>query len=139
QRRLAALTAEPPRGACPACGEPLRQRTGAAGRGCAACGGRFLTRAELAAWLASIERRVTPDGLKGERAECERRKRAAAAAPVRYLRCPACAGRMDRKAFAKVSGIVVQQCAEGTFLSASDAEQIESFVRHGGEQIAAQA
>jgi len=52
---------------------------------------------------------------------------------VRYLSCPQCGGLMNRKNFAKCSGIIIDWCkGHGYWFDAHELEQILEFVSTGG-------
>lgn len=52
-----------------------------------------------------------------------------------YLKCPACEGPMVRKNFAKVSGVIVDECLRhGTWYDAGELPAILAFLRQGGDQ-----
>ena len=53
--------------------------------------------------------------------------------PVRYRRCPVCAELMNRRNFARSSGVVVDVCkAHGTWFDAEELTRVVDFVRVGG-------
>ncbi len=52
---------------------------------------------------------------------------------VVYRRCPVCAGLMQRKNFARRSGVIVDWCGlHGTWLDADELERIAAFIAAGG-------
>jgi Zn-finger nucleic acid-binding protein len=52
---------------------------------------------------------------------------------VKYLRCPVCRGKMDRVNFARVSGVVVDVCADhGTWFDLNELHLIVDFIISGG-------
>jgi len=57
-----------------------------------------------------------------------------AAQAVRYRKCPACQGFMQRRNYRKCSGIILDRCrAHGTWLDADELEEIAGFIlTHGG-------
>jgi Zn-finger nucleic acid-binding protein len=58
---------------------------------------------------------------------------------VQYRRCPACKQLMTRRNFRRVSGVVIDRCAEhGTWLDADELEEIAGFVASGGLARAAE-
>ena len=63
-------------------------------------------------------------------------RRAHSAAPAdrkMYVKCPTCAGTMNRKLFSAGSGVVVDVCREhGTFFDAGELPTIIDFVMAGG-------
>jgi Zn-finger nucleic acid-binding protein len=59
---------------------------------------------------------------------------------VVYRKCPECAGTMQRKNFAKRSGVIVDWCGKhGTWLDADELEEIAAYVLAGGLDKAAGA
>jgi hypothetical protein len=52
---------------------------------------------------------------------------------VRYVRCPVCAEVMARKAFAPMSGIIVDICEHGTWFDAGELEQALAFAASRGD------
>lgn len=57
---------------------------------------------------------------------------------VRYARCPACRGPMDRRNYRRVSGVLVDACpAHGVWLDAGELERIGAFLSTGGAERAA--
>lgn len=58
---------------------------------------------------------------------------------VEYRRCPSCKQLMTRTNFRRVSGVVIDRCAEhGTWLDADELEEIAGFVSSGGLERAAE-
>lgn len=54
-------------------------------------------------------------------------------AGVVYLRCPACRKHMNRRNFARASGVIVDDCREhGTWLDRDELEKIAAYVATGG-------
>jgi Zn-finger nucleic acid-binding protein len=52
---------------------------------------------------------------------------------VKYLRCPVCRAMMDRINFARVSGVVVDVCADhGTWFDRNELQRIVDFIAAGG-------
>ena len=52
---------------------------------------------------------------------------------VRYIKCPECAQMMNRFNFAKVSGVVVDECrAHGVWLDTDELAKIAAYVSSGG-------
>jgi Zn-finger nucleic acid-binding protein len=61
------------------------------------------------------------------------RARSAGMEPVRYRRCPACDGVMNRVNYARISGIVVDVCRDhGTWFDVHELPGLLDFVRRGG-------
>lgn len=101
--------------------------------GCRSCGGAWIDRATLAAVLAEAEARapkhVDPRSVP---------KRAmAAGAEIVYRKCARCRQLMNRRNFAWVSGIIVDECPScGTYFDAGELEGVIAFVRAGGLALA---
>jgi Zn-finger nucleic acid-binding protein len=58
-------------------------------------------------------------------------------AKVVYRSCPACTQIMSRRNFARISGIIVDECRNhGTFFDAGELEDVLAFVRSGGLMLA---
>lgn len=55
---------------------------------------------------------------------------------VRYRRCVHCNQAMHRRNFARISGVVVDECRlHGTFFDAGELEDVVDFIRSGGLQL----
>lgn len=68
-------------------------------------------------------------GLSGTR----RRARSTFSAAVTYRRCPDCSGIMQRRNFAKRSGVIVDVCGKhGVWLDADELEAVAAFIERGG-------
>lgn len=117
---------------CPRCGARLQAREYAelSVDECDRCGGLFLAPAMLDRLVAERER---PTGLR-----LALPKRAVSReASVRYIRCPVCAKTMNRQAFGRVSGIVLDVCkAHGLWFDAGEAAEVVRFVEQGGLEVA---
>ena len=103
---------------------------------CKTCGGVWVDAETLQAVLASAQSQPMGRGV-GERG-VERRKMAAGTftAKIVYRRCAQCGERMNRRNFARVSGIIVDECgAHGTFFDAGELEAILEFVQTGGLEL----
>ncbi|MEM6995459.1 MAG: zf-TFIIB domain-containing protein [Myxococcota bacterium] len=120
--------------ACPACegGLVLHYARGAQIHRCQQCGAFWLSHGD-------IESMVEP----GEQASAgvdDIRRRVAASHPglgdpVRYRGCPSCSVPMNRRNFADVSGVIVDECPRhGIFLDPGEFEAIETFIHLGGLQ-----
>jgi Zn-finger nucleic acid-binding protein len=60
-------------------------------------------------------------------------RRGAFSTRVVYRRCPSCDGIMQRKNFAKRSGVIIDLCAKhGVWLDADELEALADFIRQGG-------
>jgi len=143
---------------CTACGvaflpQPARTRGGSLA--CPVCPGATLVPRELAGiWVEEcpsclglwtpgevmdrlVERiRERLDQLGVRAGEAARRKRRSKWQPeFTYRKCPECGARMQRRNFGRRSGVVVDWCgSHGTWLDASELEDIADFVLQGGLQ-----
>lgn len=120
--------------ACPRCaGGLLPVRLGASRvRECEGCGGLWVDNRTFLAICADRERQAS---LGPEPPPPPPAFRAAGGAQVRvkYLRCPVCRGMLDRVNFARVSGVVVDVCAEhGTWFDRNELHRIIDFIAAGG-------
>ena len=67
----------------------------------------------------------------------ERRRKTAFNRKVEYRKCPVCRGTMQRKNFARRSGIIVDWCGKhGTWLDADELEDLASYILAGGLESA---
>lgn len=115
-------------GACPRCGAPLSatERGGVAFEECGGCGGAFLAPSAVERVLSEAEVRASLA------AELPARPRFVEQG-VRYLPCPRCARAMNRKVFARVSGVIVDVCKEdGVFFDGGELGAVVGFVDRGG-------
>lgn len=141
---------------CAACGVaflPQPARAGSGGLPCPVCDGTTLVPRELAGiWIEEcpsclglwtpgdvmdrlvdrIRERLDQLGVRG--GDPVRRKRRSVWQPeFTYRKCPECAARMQRRNFGRRSGVVVDWCgSHGTWLDASELEDIADFVVQGG-------
>lgn len=115
-------------GICPRCGAPLSatERGGVTFVECSGCGGAFLT-------PDAVERVLSDDGVRaGLAAELPARPRFVESS-VRYLPCPRCTRAMNRKVFARVSGVIVDVCKDdGVFFDGGELVAVVHFVDRGG-------
>ncbi len=164
--RCSACTALVSAGAsfCPTCGDPLAQRPpeaapdshrcpacpdstmtswrlqptpaqpeGHAVYGCRACGGAWVDRSTLDVMIESASRQGTGDGRGPE----VRRSQISLKHKIVYRPCAVCRQTMNRHNFARISGVIVDQCREhGTFFDAGELEDVLAFVRSGGMLMA---
>ena len=124
--------AEPESMACPACAIPF-VAVPAASRGqaeglvheCPRCRGQFVDHATL--------RALCEERLAMAEAPRSARKPAATLGPVRYLPCPVCKARMNRKNFGERSGVVVDVCKHhGSWFDDGELPAVLAFVEAGG-------
>lgn len=127
---------------CPSCGKATERtvRHAADLESCGACGVRWLSAQALKVFLSRAERHFVPQDLAALRADCVRRRVAAAAAAFRstaqQLACPVCAQPLSPRAFGGISGVTAQQCApHGLLVTSADFDHIEDFLRRGGELL----
>jgi len=112
---------------CPRCGGRLDEEDFHDVRAldCRACHGLFLDR-------ATIEKLSEPEG-ESIRLAFPKRARRPEDADVRYLACPLCQTRMNRTAFARVSGVIVDVCKDhGVWFDCGEVNAIIEFVESGG-------
>jgi Zn-finger nucleic acid-binding protein len=129
--------------ACPACRDhamatwrllpTARQPHGHAVHGCRRCGGVWVDRATLEVMLES----AAQQGTDGERAPAVRRRELSMEPKVVYRSCAACGELMSRRNFARISGVIVDECrSHGTYFDAGELEDVLAFVRSGGLVLA---
>ncbi|HUQ45377.1 MAG TPA: zf-TFIIB domain-containing protein [Gemmatimonadaceae bacterium] len=116
---------------CPRCRETMQAlRLGTTiARECAACGGLWLDPEMLQGLSDGREERA------GVMSVLAARMPTAAVPPdvVRYVPCPRCQTLMNRKNFAKSSGVVLDVCAKhGVWLDRGELERVLGFVSTGG-------
>jgi Zn-finger nucleic acid-binding protein len=118
---------------CPVCATDLAPRSlsGLAVQECGTCCGLWVPVANFDALVAHAREHQPPrptDGLQPTTVE-----RPPPAATVAYRACPACRQLMNRKNFARISGVIVDWCrAHGTWLDVDELERIAAFVAAGG-------
>jgi Zn-finger nucleic acid-binding protein len=113
---------------CPRCGALLQAREYAemSVDECDRCGGLFLTPAMLDRIVA------VHDGSTGLRLALPKRA-VQREANVQYLRCPVCAKFMNRQAFGRFSGVIIDVCkADGMWFDAGELAEVIRFVQQGG-------
>lgn len=128
---------------CPACpGQVMatwrlqptaRQPQGHAVHGCRQCGGVWVDRDTLDVMIQSAAEQGTGHG----RAATVHRRELSMQPKVVYRACPGCSSPMNRRNFARISGVIVDECREhGTFFDAGELEDVLAFVRSGGLLLA---
>lgn len=103
---------------------------------CPECGGRFYDTSELEQALRAA--RVEGREAAVEETTAALRKQAGVKAvtdAVRVRRCPVCREAMGRRNFGRVSGVIIDTCVHGVYLDAGEFEQIQEYVRRGGERL----
>lgn len=129
--------------ACPACHDtamvtwrlqPTSQKPhGHAVHGCRRCGGVWVDRATLDAMIESAAQQGAGDG----RAPAVHRRELSMQPKVVYRSCTVCSHTMNRRNFARISGVIVDECrTHGTFFDAGELEDVLAFVRSGGLVLA---
>lgn len=140
---LAAADAGEAGAACPGCAggamvawrlQPTaRQPQGYAVHGCRRCGGVWVDRATLDAMLESASQQGAGDGS----APSVQRRALSMQPKVVYRACTVCGHTMHRRNFARISGVIVDECRmHGTFFDAGELEDVLTFVRSGGLLLA---
>lgn len=107
--------------------------------GCGGCGGVWIDRESLAVILHSAAQQAPMAGHGVGESGVKRRQmaRGTYTQKIEYRPCPACTQRMLRKNFARVSGIIVDECGpHGSFFDAGELEDVLDFVRSGGLALA---
>jgi Zn-finger nucleic acid-binding protein len=93
---------------------------------CDRCGGLFLTPAMLS---RVVESRDQPTGLRLALPQSQ----PFLEQEVRYLGCPVCQKLMNRQAFGRVSGVVVDVCrSHGVWFDSGELTHVIQFVERGG-------
>jgi Zn-finger nucleic acid-binding protein len=128
---------------CPACpGHTMaswrlqptpRQPHGHAVHGCRRCGGVWAARETLDTMITSAAEQGAGDG----RAPGVHRRELSMSPKVVYRSCSVCGETMSRRNFARISGVIVDECRiHGTFFDAGELEDVLTFVRSGGLLLA---
>lgn len=127
--------------ACPSCDGALAER--AIGEipveECSRCHGLWVSSERFNTLVKRVveAQRAQPGnalGLSGTR----RKPRSTFSAKVTYRKCPDCHGIMQRRNFAKRSGVIVDVCGKhGVWLDADELEAVAAFVEQGGLATAA--
>jgi Zn-finger nucleic acid-binding protein len=93
---------------------------------CDACGGLLLSASMMDRIVASR------DGASGLRLALPSRPQSRETA-VRYILCPVCSKSMNREAFGRISGVVVDVCREhGVWFDPGELAEVLSFIERGG-------
>ncbi len=117
---------------CPRCGGPLhaRQYGDFDVDECDSCGGLLVTPTTMDRIVSA---RDAPTNLQLALPERPYQRET----EVRYLRCPTCENMMNRKAFGRISGVVVDVCKNhGVWFDAGELAQVLAFIDRGGLQRA---
>lgn len=99
---------------------------------CDHCGGLFLSPAMLDRVVRSHDQNT---GLLLALPQAPLRREST----VKYVHCPICTRLMNRQAFGRISGVVVDVCkSDGVWFDAGEITQVIEFVEHGGLERARQ-
>jgi Zn-finger nucleic acid-binding protein len=113
---------------CPRCQSQLvaRQYAETSVDECDQCGGLFLAPATMD---RVTQARDLPTGLRLALPKRQARREAA----VKYVHCPVCRKLMNRQAFGRISGVVVDVCkSHGVWFDAGELSEVIQFVENGG-------
>lgn len=117
---------------CPVCDEPMRARSisGLIVEECEQCSGLWVPGD---GFDALVTRALHTSRAKAVSVSLKRRVRGHFQSQVVYRPCPVCESPMQRKNFARRSGVIVDWCGNhGTWLDADELEHIAAFVLNGG-------
>ena len=142
---LAQAVSSPVAHACPACPDGAMESyrlqptpshpQGWAVYGCRSCGGVWVDAETLDAMLASAAQQSTALGASGR----VKRRELSMTGAVVYRPCSVCGETMARRNFARISGVIVDECRKhGSFFDAGELEDVLAFVRSGGMVLARQ-
>lgn len=93
---------------------------------CPECGGIWLDKDEF-------HRATVPYNIYRELKTRERFLRTPPGDPVKYIPCVRCGKIMHRKNFARISGVIIDECSmHGVWLDAGEMEKIRLFIVDGG-------
>ncbi|MSR45697.1 MAG: hypothetical protein EXS13_01290 [Planctomycetes bacterium] len=130
------ITPLPDRAACPRCKGTLQQRDLRRAQGggtlveCAHCGGLWLSPALFDHFCRRAEAAGVAHKALGR---ARRPTRSNEDGVVRYLACPDCAQRMNRRNFGGAAGVIVDVCAKhGLWFDHEELAQLLGFLRDGG-------
>jgi Zn-finger nucleic acid-binding protein len=113
---------------CPRCGARLQAREYAdmSVDECDSCGGLFIPPAMMDRIVAAHDRGASLRLALPRRAVARETK-------VQYIRCPVCNKMMNRKAFGRYSGVIVDTCkAHGLWFDSGELAEVIRFVQGGG-------
>jgi Zn-finger nucleic acid-binding protein len=114
--------------ACPRCKAPLKvyQANGEEYNLCEKCGGLWVDRGEFHLLTREYDVYRKEDD-KGEYLQEPIKD------TVEYIPCVRCGKLMNRKNFAKISGVIIDECGKhGVWLDAGELEKIRHFIMDGG-------
>ncbi len=113
---------------CPRCGSQLHAREygDMSVEECDQCGGLFLTPNTMDKLVAA---RDMPTSLRLVLPKREMKRET----KVRYVSCPVCNKFMNRKAFGRISGVIVDVCkSHGVWFDSGELAEVIQFVEQGG-------
>lgn len=113
---------------CPRCHSPLQAREygDLSVEECDKCGGLFLAPTTMDRLVAA---RDMPTSLRLALPKREMKRETA----VRYIACPTCGKSMNRQAFGRISGVIVDVCkSHGVWFDAGELAEVIRFVEQGG-------
>ncbi len=97
---------------------------------CRRCGGQWVDTEELRRLLAVEKRQFSREETAKLRKSWRPHIREQ---ETRYLKCPRCGSMMRRKNFAKVSGVIIDECRDhGVWYDKGELETINDFIMKGG-------
>ncbi len=106
-----------------------QQPHGHAVHGCRRCGGVWVDRETLEVMVETAATQGAGDG----RGMGVKRRELSMQGKVVYRACAVCKQPMNRRNFARISGVIVDECRnDGTFFDAGELEDVLAFVRSGG-------
>jgi len=122
---------------CPGCQSEMKKLEirGTVVDVCIRCRGQFYDQGELNVMLAET-RRVTQDSAERTNASPQLSNIDNSISDTHSPRkCPVCGQYMHRRNFARLSGVIVDECFHGTFLDSGELKRIKKFVEAGGETL----
>lgn len=98
-------------------------------RGCSGCGAVWVDKDTLEMMIASAAERGGGEG----RVPDVKRRALSVSGKIVYRPCIECGEIMSRRNFARISGVIVDECRlHGSFFDAGELEDVLAFVRSGG-------
>ncbi len=125
---------------CPSCDEELESQRwdGVEVRMCASCQGCLFPPGGLETTLDKLRHTPEAADLRAQVEELRKRLDAQLPRTIRYKPCPECGLSMTRRAYKRVSGIIVDVCGRhGTWVDQSTFGQLTEFMTRGGDTLAA--
>ncbi len=115
---------------CPGCKGPLHitDLDGVPFQTCPACGGLWMGHEPFRTLAEDRDRRASTLNLLGAPDSAH-----PGAAPVSYRPCPTCKKLMNRQNYARISGVVLDQCKDhGLWFDADELRRVLAFIQGGG-------